>query len=221
MLPLLLPLLLPPMLPPLRPVLLLSLPLPGVPPAAGAPIVPESRCPGGTPVREAESSLRPGVRPPSREAASSLRPGVRAVGDCCCCIHDWRAEPLSPSHEVVLLVVPALLPLPAVPLREPVLLPLPVPVAEPLAEPLALPLADPLAEPPVVPPVLSAPSDTAEKASDTAAATASNWCLVVINAPFEKKKYAMGCAMRMKQEACRACYPLQVQWRAGKAGAAL
>lgn len=164
------------MLPPLLRPVLLPLPLPGVPPAAGAPIVPESRCPGGTPVREAESSLCPGVRPPSREAESSLRPGVRAVGDCCRCMQDSRAEPLSPSHDVVLLVVPALLPLPAVPLRDPVLLPSPVPVADPLAEPLALPLplAEPLAEPPVVPRVLSAASDTAGNASDTAAATASN-----------------------------------------------
>ena len=51
----------------------------GDPPAAGEPYSfwPRLPCAGGTPVREAESSLLPGVRPPWRDAASPLRPGER------------------------------------------------------------------------------------------------------------------------------------------------
>lgn len=128
-----LPVALPLMLPALPP--LLAPPLPndrfGDPPAAGASSWPLLPCAGGTPVREAASSLLPGVRPPSRDAASPLRPGER---DCCCCWQVSSAVPVRPSHDVLSLVVPA------VPLRVPVLLPSPEVVPEPAVDPAALPL---------------------------------------------------------------------------------
>ena len=212
----------PPALPPL---LVPPLPSPvfGDPPAAGEPYSPLLPCAGGTPVRDAASSLLPGVRPPSRDAASPLRPGERD-----CCMHCSRAEPVSPSHELRSVVVPAvplrvpvLLPSPAallldvpepaapllvvpvlLPLPERLVLPLTSPLAAPLAEPAALPLADPAVEP--VPLRVSAASDAAENASDTAAAIASIRCLVIIGTPsLEKNARHMRAQAYSKQSPCR------------------
>ncbi|MGE5523074.1 MAG: hypothetical protein ACM3SS_05105 [Rhodospirillaceae bacterium] len=53
-------------------------------PRAALPLVPPTpffACPGGTPVREAASSLCPGVRPPARDGVLPLAPGERVVLD--------------------------------------------------------------------------------------------------------------------------------------------
>lgn len=75
----------PPVVPPTEPLV----PLPGATasdeplptePEAVLPLDPATpflACPGGTPVRDAASSLWPGVRPPSRDAALPLLPGER------------------------------------------------------------------------------------------------------------------------------------------------
>jgi hypothetical protein len=131
MLPPVVPLVEPPMLLPVDPLVEPPTELPVEPPGVTAPDVPLpsvplpvaplepptllSACPGGTPVRDAELSLLPGVRPPARDAALPLLPGERSCIASLPCILSLSVVPLVPplcmelpDDPVVLPVAPVL-----------------------------------------------------------------------------------------------------------------